>query len=37
MNNHRFVGLEDSVVYEIYFIELDNNDIIREDTGKEKI
>lgn len=37
MNNHRFVGLEDSVVYEIYFIELDNNDIIREDTGREKI
>jgi quercetin dioxygenase-like cupin family protein len=30
---HRFIGLEDSIVYEIYYVELDNNDIIREDTG----
>lgn len=30
---HRFTGLEDSVVYEIYFVEINNEDIIREDTG----
>lgn len=36
-NYHRFIGLEDSVVYEIYYTTLDSNDIIREDTGKEKI
>lgn len=37
MNYHKFVGLEDSVVYEIYYVDLDNTDIIREDVGKEKI
>lgn len=26
---HRFTALENSVVYEIYYVELDNNDIIR--------
>ncbi len=36
-NNHRFIGLEDSIVYEIYHVELYENDIIREDVGKEKI
>lgn len=36
-NYHRFIGLEDSIVYEIYYVELNNSDIIREDTGKEKI
>jgi quercetin dioxygenase-like cupin family protein len=30
---HKFTGLEDSIVYEIYYVELDNNDIIREDVG----
>lgn len=30
---HKFTGLEDSVVYEIYYVELFNNDIVREDTG----
>lgn len=34
---HRFIGLEDSIVYEIYYVELDNNDIIREDVGQEII
>jgi mannose-6-phosphate isomerase-like protein (cupin superfamily) len=37
MNYHKFVGLEDSVVYEIYYVSLDNHDITREDVGKEKI
>lgn len=36
-NYHRFIGLENSVVYEIYYTSLDINDIIREDTGKEKL
>lgn len=35
--NHRFTGLADSVVYEIYYVELIENDIIREDTGTDKI
>lgn len=30
---HRFTGIEDSVVYEIYYTELSNDDIVREDTG----
>jgi quercetin dioxygenase-like cupin family protein len=34
---HRFTGLSDSVVYEIYYVELIENDIIREDTGSSKI
>ena len=32
-NYHEFNGLEDSVVYEIYYVELSSNDIIRENTG----
>jgi quercetin dioxygenase-like cupin family protein len=35
-NNHRFIGLEDSIVYEIYHVELCEKDIIREDVGKEQ-
>ena len=35
-NYHRFVGIEDSIVYEIYYTELDTNDIVREDVGQEK-
>lgn len=35
-NYHRFVGIEDSIVYEIYCVELESNDIIREDVGQEK-
>ena len=34
-NYHRFVGLEDSVVYEIYYLELDDNDITRKDVGRK--
>ena len=34
-NYHRFIGLEDSIVYEIYHVELKDCDIIREDVGKE--
>jgi len=34
---HRFNGLEDSVVYEIYYVELMDNDIIRENTGSDEI
>jgi len=32
-NYHKFIGLENSIVYEIYFVELQNNDIVRSDTG----
>ncbi len=32
---HEFNGLEDSIVYEIYYVELNNNDIIRENTGSK--
>lgn len=32
-NYHKFIGLEDSVVYEIYYVELQNNDIIRDGIG----
>jgi quercetin dioxygenase-like cupin family protein len=35
-NYHRFIGLEDSVVYEIYHVQLNSNDITRKDVGKEK-
>lgn len=34
---HRFIGIENSIVYEIYHVELDNHDIIREDIGKERL
>jgi len=30
---HRFVALEDSVVYEIYWVELEAHDIVRENVG----
>lgn len=33
-NFHKFTGLEDSVVFEIYYTELSETDIIREDIGK---
>jgi quercetin dioxygenase-like cupin family protein len=36
-NYHQFIGLEDSVVYEIYHVELQDNDIIRQDIGKSTI
>tara|TARA_B100001778_G_scaffold334879_1_gene348563 strand:- start:6505 stop:6726 length:222 start_codon:yes stop_codon:yes gene_type:complete len=32
---HRFSALEDTIAFEIYFVELDNNDIIRIDRGRE--
>lgn len=35
-NLHKFVGLEDSVVYEIYYVDLKNDDIIREDVGNKR-
>lgn len=28
---HRFIALENSIVYEIYYVELQNNDIVRLD------
>ena len=34
-NFHKFIGLEDSIVYEIYFVKLLDNDIIREDVGSK--
>lgn len=34
-NFHKFIGLEDSVVYEIYFVELLDSDILREDVGSK--
>ena len=33
---HRFKALQDTVAYEIYFVELDANDIVREDHGGVK-
>jgi mannose-6-phosphate isomerase-like protein (cupin superfamily) len=30
---HRFIALQDTVAFEVYFVELDNSDIIRENTG----
>lgn len=32
-NYHKFIGLEDSVVYEIYYVILNDSDIVRENTG----
>lgn len=32
-NYHQFIGLEDSIVYEIYYVELNNADIIRDNCG----
>lgn len=32
-NYHEFQGLLDSIVYEIYYVELNGEDIIRENTG----
>lgn len=34
-NFHEFHGLEDSIVYEIYYVSLDTNDITRENTGSK--
>jgi mannose-6-phosphate isomerase-like protein (cupin superfamily) len=34
---HEFHGLEDSIVYEIYYVELSNEDIVRENTGSKLI
>ncbi len=34
-NFHEFHGLEDSIVYEIYYVELNTQDIIRENTGSK--
>jgi mannose-6-phosphate isomerase-like protein (cupin superfamily) len=31
--NHRFEAIEDTVAYEIYWTELDSNDIVRKDCG----
>ena len=30
---HKFIALEDTVAYEIYWTELDSNDIVRENCG----
>jgi len=30
---HKFTALEDSVVYEIYWVELEDKDIVRENVG----
>jgi mannose-6-phosphate isomerase-like protein (cupin superfamily) len=30
---HRFLVLEDTIAYEIYWVSLDANDIVREDSG----
>lgn len=30
---HQFISLEDSVVYEIYWVELEAHDIVRENVG----
>ena len=32
-NYHEFHGLENSIVYEIYYVEIIDNDIIRENIG----
>jgi len=34
-NFHEFHGLEDSIVYEIYYVELNTQDIIRENIGSK--
>ena len=33
---HQFIGLDDSIVYEIYYVELLDNDIFRENCGSNK-
>ena len=33
---HQFIGLEDSIAYEIYYVELDDKDIYRENCGSAK-
>lgn len=30
---HRFSAIEDTIAFEIYYVELDNNDIFRQNTG----
>lgn len=32
---HRFTGIEDSIVFEIYYVELEEEDIQRETVGKK--
>lgn len=32
---HKFIAIEDTVAYEIYYVELLDNDIQREDCGKK--
>jgi quercetin dioxygenase-like cupin family protein len=34
---HRFIGLEDSIIYEIYYVELDEQDIIRDNCGSKQV
>lgn len=34
---HRFSALEDTIAFEIYFVELDNSDIIRSNTGSKNV
>lgn len=34
---HRFIGLENSVAFEIYYVSLNEHDIIREDSGSDEI
>lgn len=34
---HKFVSTENSVVYEIYWTELDENDIVRKDSGGRNV
>jgi len=34
---HKFVALEDTIAYEIYYVTLQENDIQREDCGKAQI
>jgi hypothetical protein len=33
-NFHKFTGMENSIVFEIYYSELPEVDIVREDVGK---
>jgi len=33
---HKFIALEDTVAYEIYYVQLENNDIYREDCGSKE-
>lgn len=33
---HQFVALEDTIAYEIYYVELEEKDIVRENCGSNK-